>query len=181
MQFNKNEIMKIIDNEKLRKIKLLVMDVDGTLTDGKVYYSKDGEQLKAFCIRDGMGIELLHHYKIETAIITTETTQIVTARAMKLRIDHVILGSKNKLKDLQNLVEDLNLTLDEVAYIGDDINDVQVIENVGFSACPADALKYVKDKVDFICSNNGGNGAVRELIELILEAQDKEIIYPNSK
>lgn len=167
--------------EKLRKIKLLAMDVDGTLTDGKVYYSKDGEELKAFCIRDGMGIELLHHYGIDTCIITTETSQIVTARAMKLKIDHVILGSKNKLKDLQTLCEDLNITLDEVAYIGDDINDLPAIENVGFSACPSDAIKYVRDKVDYICSCSGGSGAVRELIDLILIAKEKEIVFPNHK
>lgn len=164
--------------EKLRRVRLLVMDVDGTLTDGKVYYSKDGEELKAFCIRDGMGIELLHHYGIGTCIITTETSQIVTARAMKLRIDHVILGSKNKLKDLEELCEEINIALDEVAYIGDDINDITVIEKVGFSACPSDAIKYVQEKVDYICSSKGGNGAVRELIELILTTQGKEIVFP---
>jgi len=163
--------------EKLRRIKLVVMDVDGTLTDGKVYYSKDGEELKAFNIRDGMGIELLHHYGIATCIITTETSQIVTSRASKLRIEHVILGSKNKLKDLENLCSELNISLDEVAFIGDDINDIEAIENVGFSACPSDAIKYVKEKVDYISSKEGGAGAVREIIEMILLSQDKEIAY----
>jgi len=164
--------------EKLKKIKLVAMDVDGTLTDGRVYYSKNGEELKAFSIRDGMGIELLHHNGISTAIITTETSQIVTARAMKLKIEHVILGSKNKLKDLIALCEEIHINLDEVAFIGDDINDIPALEAAGFSACPNDAIKYVKDKVDFISENNGGNGAVREIIELILEAQEKEIIFP---
>ncbi|MFN3305682.1 MAG: KdsC family phosphatase [Candidatus Kapaibacteriota bacterium] len=163
--------------DKLKRVKLLVMDVDGTLTDGKVYYSKDGEELKAFSIRDGMGIELLHNYGIGTCIITTETSQIVTARASKLRIDHVILGSKNKLKDLEELCNEVNITLEEVAYIGDDINDIRAIEKVGFSACPSDAVKYVKDKVDYICSNKGGEGAVRELIELLLISQGKEIVF----
>ncbi|MGB9771603.1 MAG: KdsC family phosphatase [Candidatus Kapaibacteriota bacterium] len=167
--------------EKLTKIKLVAMDVDGTLTDGKVYYSKDGEELKAFYIRDGMGIELLHHYGLKSCIITTETSQIVTARAMKLRIDHVILGSKNKLKDLEELCKELGITINEVAFIGDDINDILVIEKVGFSACPSDAIKYVRDKVDFISSYPGGNGAVREIIELILTGQGKEIVFPEYK
>lgn len=167
--------------EKLKKIKLVAMDVDGTLTDGKVYYSKNGEELKAFYIRDGMGIELLHHHGIKTCIITTETSQIVTARAMKLRIDHVILGSKNKLRDLEELSTELGITLDEVAFIGDDINDIPVIKKVGFSSCPSDAIKYVQEKVDYICSYPGGNGAVREVIEMILIAQNKEIVFPEYK
>ncbi len=167
-------------NEKLQKIRLVVMDVDGTLTDGKVYYSKNGEELKSFSIRDGMGIELLHQNGIATGIITTETSQIVTARAMKLKIEHVILGSKNKLKDLISLCDEIGLTLDEVAFIGDDINDIQALQSAGFSACPDDAIKYVKDKVDYISAYNGGNGAVREIIELILEAQNKKITYEES-
>ncbi len=166
--------------EKLQKIRLVIMDVDGTLTDGKVYYSKNGEEFKSFSIRDGLGIELLHQNGIATAIITTETSQIVTARAMKLKIEHIILGSKNKLKDLISLCDDIGLTLEEVAFVGDDINDIQALQSAGFSACPNDAIKYVKDKVDYICANNGGNGAVREIIELILEAQNKEIIYKES-
>ncbi|MCX7909802.1 MAG: HAD-IIIA family hydrolase [Ignavibacteria bacterium] len=173
--------MENILKEKLKKIKLFAMDVDGTLTDGKVYYSRDGEELKAFCIRDGMGIELLHHYGIQTCIITTETSQIVTSRAMKLKIDHVMLGSKDKLKDLKELSSELNISLEEIAYIGDDINDIQALEGVGFSACPSDAIKYVKEKVDYICSNSGGSGAVREVIELILLAQEKEIVFPNNR
>lgn len=169
--------METFEN-KLKSIKLLAMDVDGTLTDGKVYYSKNGEELKAFCIRDGMGIQLLHHFGIKTCIITTETSQIVSARAMKLNIDHVILGSKNKLKDMEELCSEIGISLLETAFIGDDINDINLIEKVGFSACPSDAIKYVRDKVDYICSNTGGNGAVREFIELILTAQGKEIIFP---
>ncbi|MCX7880582.1 MAG: HAD-IIIA family hydrolase [Ignavibacteria bacterium] len=174
--------MEIQLKEKLKKIKLLAMDVDGTLSDGKVYYSKNGEELKAFSIRDGMGIELLHTFGIMTAIITHETSQIVTSRAMRLKIEHVILGSKNKLKDLFSLCEQLNLSIEEVAFIGDDINDIPALKAVGFSACPRNSIKYVKDFVDYICEQDGGNGAVRELAELILDAQERDIfsIFKNN-
>ncbi len=163
--------------EKLKKIKMLVMDVDGTLTDGRVFYSKNGEEMKAFSIIDGMGIEIFQDYGYLTAIITSETSQIVTARALKLKINNVLLGSKNKRKDLEDLAKELNLALEEIAYIGDDIIDVPALKIAGFSACPSNAIKYVKDNVDYICSRNGGNGAVRELIELILEIQGKNINF----
>lgn len=163
--------------DKLKKIKMLVMDVDGTLTDGRVFYSKNGEELKAFSIIDGMGIQIFQDYGYLTAIITSETSQIVTARAMKLKIDNVLLGSKDKRKDLVDLANELNLSLEEIAFIGDDIIDIPALKIAGFSACPANAVKYVKDNVDYICSKVGGNGAVRELIELILEIQGKNINF----
>jgi YrbI family 3-deoxy-D-manno-octulosonate 8-phosphate phosphatase len=166
--------------EKLKKIKMLVMDVDGTLTDGRVFYSKNGEEMKAFSIIDGMGIQIFQDYGYLTAIITSETSQIVTARAMKLKIDNVLLGSKDKKKDLIDLANELNLSLEEVAFMGDDIIDIPALKIAGFSACPADAVKYVRDNVDYICSRSGGNGAVRELIELILEMQGKSINFIDS-
>lgn len=165
--------------EKLKKIKLLAMDVDGTLTDGTVYYSKNGEEYKAFSIRDGLGIEILHNYGIDTAIITSEASQIISSRATRLKIKHVVLGSKNKRKDLLNLAEEVGINIDEVAFIGDDLNDVSALEVVGFSACPSNAIKYVKEKVDYICENSGGNGAVREVIELLFEAKEFELKYPD--
>lgn len=166
--------------EKLKKIKMLVMDVDGTLTDGRVFYSKNGEEMKAFSIIDGMGIQIFQDYGYLTAIITSETSQIVTARAMKLKINNVLLGSKDKKKDLTDLANELNLSLEEVAFIGDDIIDIPALKIAGFSACPANAVKYVRDNVDYICSSPGGNGAVRELIEMILEMQGKNINFIDS-
>ncbi len=163
--------------EKLKKIKMLVMDVDGTLTDGRVFYSKNGEEMKAFSIIDGMGIQIFQDYGYLTAIITSETSQIVTARAMKLKINNVLLGSKDKRKDLTDLANELNLSLEEVAFIGDDIIDIPALKIAGFSACPANAVKYVRDNVDYICNRSGGNGAVRELIEMILEMQGKNINF----
>ena len=158
-------------NEKLLKIKLFAMDVDGTLTDGTMFYSAQGEQLKRFSTRDGMGITLLQKYGIKVAIITSENTEIVTARAKKLNIEDVILGTKTKDEDIKVLAEKYKISLEEVAFIGDDINDIPAIKIVGFSACPQDASNFVKDKVNYICINTGGNGAVREIAEMILEAK----------
>ncbi|MGQ9819488.1 MAG: KdsC family phosphatase [Candidatus Kapaibacteriales bacterium] len=163
--------------EKLKKIKLLAMDVDGTLTNGQVYYSRNGEELKAFSIRDGLGLEILQNNGISTCIITSEASQIISARATRLKIKHVILASKNKKRDLLNLAEEVGIKIDEFAFIGDDLNDISAIEVVGFSACPSNAIKYVREKVDYICKNEGGNGAVREVVELILEAKGIEIKY----
>lgn len=167
--------------EKLKRIKMLAMDVDGTLTDGRVFYSKNGEELKAFSIIDGMGIQIFQDYGYLTAIITSETSQIVTARAMKLKINNVLLGSKDKRKDLIDLANELNISLEEIAFMGDDIIDIPALKIAGFSACPANAVKYVRDNVDYICSRSGGNGAVRELIDLILEMQGKSINLIDNK
>jgi 3-deoxy-D-manno-octulosonate 8-phosphate phosphatase (KDO 8-P phosphatase) len=163
-------------SDKLSKVKMLVMDVDGTMTNAKVYYSNIGEELKEFSIRDGMGIELLRKGRIKTAIITSEDSQIVTARASKLKIENIILGSRNKKKDLLDLAQKLSIQNECIAYIGDDVNDIQVMEAVGVSACPADACSEVKKTASYICENAGGNGAVREFAEMILLSQDKSII-----
>lgn len=165
---------------KCKKIKMLVMDVDGTLTDAKVYYSKNGEELKKFSIRDGMGIELLHKAGLASAIITSENSQIVIARANKLKIEHIVLGSRNKKYDLENLAEKLNLPIDEIAFAGDDVNDIQAMQISGLSACPADSVIAVKEIADYICNKNGGDGAIRELIELILIYQNKPILLPEN-
>jgi len=161
--------------EKAKKIKLFVMDVDGTMTDGKVYYSANGEELKRFSIIDGMGIELLKKGGIEIGIITAEQSNIVKARASKLNIKYVILNSRNKKKALTDLAGSLDLSLQEVAYIGDDINDLYVMQIAGLTACPSDSNKHIIDISDYICNNQGGNGAVREFAELILKSQNKQI------
>ncbi len=166
--------------DKLKKIKVLVMDVDGTLTDSGVFYGKSGEETKRFSLRDGMGIELLHKAGLSTAILTSENSPLVIARATKLKIENVILGSRNKKKSLEELTENLNLTLDEIAYIGDDVNDYYVVQVAGVSACPSDAVNCVKENVHYICDSRGGYGAVREFIELILNAQNKPIVLPES-
>lgn len=166
------------NTERALRIKLLVMDVDGTLTDGAMYYSERGEDLKRFNTRDGMGITLLHRAKIQTAIITSEHSPIVVRRAEKLRIKEVMLGSKDKTTTLLDMARRLDLVPEDIAYIGDDVNDLHVMRLCGFSACPADAVESIKDVAHMVCQRPGGNGAVRELAEFILVAQNQSIILP---
>jgi YrbI family 3-deoxy-D-manno-octulosonate 8-phosphate phosphatase len=167
-------------NRKLARIKMLVMDVDGTMTDGGVYYTKDGEDVKRFSIRDGMGILLLKKAGIIPAIITSENSPIVIARAVKLKIEEVVLGSRNKKMDLMLLAEKSNLGLEEVAFIGDDINDIQALEIAGLSVCPANSVDSVKEIADYVCETDGGQGAIREIAEKILISQNKSIILPEN-
>lgn len=165
-------------DEKLRQVEVLVMDVDGTLTDGAMYYGADGEIMKRFSTRDGMGITLLHRAGIRTAIITSENTPIVVARAAKLKIAHVILGSRYKKRSILELAEKLGTDLERIAYIGDDINDADPMNMCGVSACPSDAIASIAAIADFKSTCTGGNGAVREFSEAILIAQGKPITLP---
>jgi 3-deoxy-D-manno-octulosonate 8-phosphate phosphatase (KDO 8-P phosphatase) len=163
-------------NIKLQKIKVLIMDIDGTLTDAKTYYSKNGEELKSFNIKDGMGIVLWHKSGLKTAFLTSESSEIITRRAEKLNISKVVLGSRQKKADTIDLAQHFQVSLEELAYIGDDINDLDAIKICGLSACPADSTKSILESVDLILEKNGGSGAVRELIEKILVAQGKPIL-----
>jgi YrbI family 3-deoxy-D-manno-octulosonate 8-phosphate phosphatase len=171
-QFGNKEIIMIENILKLRKIKLLLTDVDGVLTDTGVYYSVSGEELKRFSLRDGMGVERLKKLvKVKTGIISGEKSLLVRKRADKLEIEELHLGIKNKLKVLKSICKTNELNFEEIAYIGDDVNDLEVIEVVGLSACPADAMKEVKEKVDIILEKNGGHGAFREFAEIIIESK----------
>lgn len=162
--------------EKLQKIKILCMDVDGTLTDGAMYYSERGEAMKRFSTRDGMGVTLLRRAEIQTAIITSEASEIAVRRAEKLDIEHIETGCRNKTEALGQLCAKLNLGYENIAYIGDDVNDIFAIRTAGVSACPSDAVDSVTRIVDYKCEKPGGNGAVREFCELILTAQNKSIV-----
>lgn len=160
--------------EKLKQIKFLITDVDGVLTDTGVYYSASGEELKRFSVRDGMGVERLRKLcDIETGIITGEKSFLLRKRADKLDIQDVYLGIKNKIKILEKICNINNLKFEEVAYIGDDVNDKGVIDVVGLTACPADAMKTIKNSVDIVLENKGGHGAFREFAEIIIEAKQK--------
>lgn len=154
----------------MTKIKLFATDVDGTMTDAGMYYTEDGIELKKFNFRDGMGFKLLREAGIKTAIITSEASAMVKKRADKLKVDYLSMGSWEKLDFVKNICKDLDITLDEVAYIGDDINDIELLQAVKYKACPNDAVKKVKEVEDIIIlENKGGEGAVREFIELLLE------------
>ena len=156
-------------------IKLLLTDVDGVLTDGGVYYSENGEQLKKFSIRDGMGVERLRKIAgIETGIITGEKSGSVVKRAEKLNITELHLGIKDKGSLLEEILKRKNLLATEVAFIGDDVNDIEILKSVGIAACPADAMDMVKKVVSFICTKNGGQGAFREFAEWLINKFEKE-------
>jgi len=158
--------------QKAKKIKLLLTDNDGVLTDNGVYYGENGEVLKRFSIRDGMGVERLKNIcGVETGIITGETSPSLQKRAEKLHITELHLGIKDKQKRLAEIIDRKNIAADEIAYIGDDVNDLLIMEKIGFSACPSDAMPQVIKVANFICVNKGGNGAFREFAEYIIAAK----------
>jgi len=159
--------------DKAKKIKLLLTDNDGVLTDTGVYYSEQGEELKRFSIRDGMGVVRLREIcKIETGIITGEKSGSVKKRAEKLQLKHLYLGINNKSIELDKILLSNNLLPENIAYIGDDVNDIEIIKRAGLTASPNDAMDEVKEIVDYICKNKGGNGAFREFAELIITLQE---------
>ncbi len=155
------------------EIKLFLTDCDGCLTDGGMYYDEKDNELKKFNTRDGMGISLLNENGIYTGIITGEDTNIVRRRAKKLKMAEVHLGVKNKLEKVIEICNRLNISIKNVAYVGDDINDVAVIEAVGFGCAVADADERAKEKAVYITKTCGGKGAIREVADLILSAQRK--------
>ncbi len=160
--------------KKAKKIKLLLTDCDGVLTDTGVYYSPTGEELKRFSIRDGMGVERLRKFaNVETGIVTGEDTPIVKNRADKLKINHLYMGIKNKALLLYKLVEAENLSPDEIAFIGDDTNDAEIMKIVGLSASPNDATQFAKDVADVVVDSNGGYGAFRDFAEIIIKAKEE--------
>ena len=155
----------------LSQIRLFATDVDGVLTDAGMYYSETGDEWKKFNTRDGMGIKLLQRIGIVTAIVTQERTKLVARRAEKLAIPELHQGVMDKLSLVREMATRHGLTLSQVAYIGDDINDLETLKAVGFSASPADGLPDIVAAVDYVCQKKGGEGAVREIIEMILGAQ----------
>ena len=151
------------------KIKMMVMDVDGTLTDGRIYIGANGEMMKAFDVKDGYAIAHLKEKGIEPVIITGRSSKIVQERAKELSISELYQGISDKLQQLKIVAQQLNCKLDEIAYIGDDVNDLECIEYCGVTACPNDAVDIIKSKVKYVCQNNGGRGAVREFIDWMLD------------
>lgn len=158
------------------------MDVDGTLTDGTIMVFPDGEELKTYNVRDGLGILLAHLAGLKTGIITGKTSKSLKIRSEKLRMAEIHQGILDKKPVLDDILERNGLTSEEVAYIGDDLGDLEVIKSVGFAAAVADAHDEIKKHSHFICQNPGGKGAVREFIEFILSTQEKwETIQANLK
>lgn len=160
-----------MDEIKLNKIKMLIMDVDGTLTDGKIYIGAQCEEFKAFNVKDGYGIKLLKDNDIIPAIITGRNSEIVLRRAEELGITEVFQGIENKLEKYEVLKQKYSLQDDEIAYIGDDINDLCILERVGCKFAVNNCVSKLRQVVDYISQFNGGDGAVRDIVDIILEAR----------
>jgi YrbI family 3-deoxy-D-manno-octulosonate 8-phosphate phosphatase len=162
----------VLNKRNIKKtIKLFLTDIDGTLTDGGMYYSEKGDELKKFNTRDGMGISMLHNAGIKVGIITSENCQLNLRRAKKLKVDYIYQGEKNKgkLSIAEDLAKELGITMQNIAYIGDDINCYELLSHVGYAACPSDASTKLKSIPGIsIMNQKGGDGCVREFIEMIL-------------
>lgn len=156
------------------KIKLIAFDVDGVLTNGQITYTDSGEEIKSFNAKDGQGMAMLRKANFITAIITARKSSIIERRAQDLDICKVYQGSKNKLEAMEELLNTYSVSFEEVAYVGDDLPDVKVLEKVGLACCPADAVDEVKKVCHLITRKNGGQGAVREITDLIYYSNVKK-------
>lgn len=155
--------------EKAKKIKFLVLDVDGTMTDGGVYVLEDGRQFKKFDVKDGMGIKLALSAGFEVGIISHSlVAEMVNSRANMLGMKYIYIGQEPKLDILEGWMKELGLTYQEIAFIGDDVNDLDILKKAGLSACPADAMPAIKNITDITLNSPGGKGAVREFIDRFL-------------
>ena len=151
------------------KIKLVAFDVDGVMTDGSITYDENGIEYKTFNAKDGQGITNLNKAGLITAIITGRKNGTVEHRAENLKIKELYQGSKNKIADLEEILQKYNISFDEVAYMGDDTPDICILEKVALNGCPADAMDEVKKVANFVSTKNGGRGAVREFCDYILK------------
>lgn len=153
-------------NKMSATIKLLLLDVDGTLTDGGIYIAESGEQSKRFDVKDGMGIKMATDAGVQVGIISHSSAfKMIEVRAKMLGIQNVYVGKRPKLEVLNEWLESLELKYEEIAFIGDDVNDVEIMKTVGVSACPADATQPVKEIANVLLTKNGGAGCVREFID----------------
>ncbi|WP_375578467.1 HAD family hydrolase [Marivirga tractuosa] len=158
-----------VDKSKIKNIKLLILDVDGVMTDAGMFFTENGDQFKKYNAKDGMAIKALEKFSIQTGIISSaHKIKMVKVRAEMLNIKNLYVGGEPKIDILLDWCEKLDIKLSEVAIIGDDINDLAVMNSVGFSACPADAVIRVKETVDLVLHTKGGNGCVREFIDFYL-------------
>lgn len=153
------------------KVKLLLMDCDGVLTDGKIYFNERGEETKSFDVKDGQGIVSLHRAGIVTGIITGRVFKALEIRAEELGIRFLRQGCDDKVLEFENLLADAGVTAEETAYVGDDLPDISLLKRAGFAVAVADAVQEVLEKAHYITDKNGGEGAIREVADLILKAR----------
>jgi N-acylneuraminate cytidylyltransferase len=159
------------ESEYIKRIKIVASDVDGVLTDGGMYYSSKGDVQKKFHARDGMGISILKRNKIPTVIITKEKNNIVKKWTSKMNVDRLFDGIKNKEILIPKLCSLYNLNKENIAYIGDDVNDLEIMKKIGFSVVPKDGNLEVKKIANHICKSNGGEGVLREICDLIISTK----------
>jgi len=157
--------------ERAKKIKLLVLDIDGVLTDGRMIYGNYGDELKNFNVNDGLGIFLVRRSGVKCVILTAKASRIVTKRAKELKLDKVYQGFHYKIKALQKMKRKFRLSEDQICFIGDDVIDIPVLKRVGLAVCPPNAMDEVKPFAQLITERKGGHGAVREVCNFILHAQ----------
>ena len=156
--------------ERLEKIRLLLLDVDGVMTDGRIIYDDHGNELKAFDVKDGHGLKLLQRSGIRVGIITGRQSPVVDRRALELGIDLVYQGAKDKLVPFREVLHKTGLSAEQIAYVGDDLPDLPVLRRVGFAATVADAVDEIKPHVHYVTAHPGGRGAVREICDLLLRS-----------
>ncbi|HCV44380.1 MAG TPA: phenylphosphate carboxylase subunit delta [Bacteroidetes bacterium] len=159
--------------KKLRKIKLLLLDVDGVMTDGGIFYSGAGVEMKRFNAHDGYGVVRAREHGLKLGIISGRQTPVVDVRAKELQIEDVMQNAADKVAAMEELRRRHGFEVNEVAFIGDDLFDLPLLNAVGFSAAPKNALPDVKKAVDYVTKTSGGDGAVRELIDLIIKSQSR--------
>ncbi len=157
---------------KVNKIKLLVLDCDGVLSPGFFYYGFP-EKIKCFNTKDGLGIAMFQQIGYTVAIITGKESEALAKRCKDLKIKYLFQAVRDKLKVLKKLKEELGLSWENIAYVGDDLNDYQCLTKANFSVCPADANEFLLDKVDYVCNKGGGKGCVREVIDYILNSKEE--------
>jgi 3-deoxy-D-manno-octulosonate 8-phosphate phosphatase (KDO 8-P phosphatase) len=159
--------------ERAKKIKLLVLDVDGVLTDGRIVYSNYGDEIKNFDVNDGLGIMLMKRAGVKCVILTAKASRLVTRRAKELKIDKVYHNFHYKINALKKILRAFKCEKEEICFIGDDVIDIPVLKRVGLAICPPNAMDEVKEFVHFVTEKNGGRGAVREVCDFLLKAQGR--------
>lgn len=156
----------------MNMVKLILTDIDGVWTDGGMYYDETGNELKKFHTYDSAGVLLAHACNVPVGILTSENTQIVERRAKKLKIDYLFQGVKNKLEQALAICKELNIDIKEVAYIGDDLGDIQLLKAVGYAGVPVSASEYIRELANVPLTKKGGEGAFREFVEKLLDVNE---------
>ena len=159
--------------EQLKEIKYLVIDVDGTMTDAGIYYDEHGNELKKFCTKDAAGFFAAHQAGMEILVLTGRECAATTRRMTEMKVDYLVQNCKDKVRYLNQFMEEKGMTKDELGYLGDDLNDLPGMQLCGFVGCPADACAEIKEYADYVATTKGGEGAVPDIIEYMLRVRDE--------